>query len=524
MPVRTTSRREFIRRAASGAAALSLAGTLPTLFGATEPGARPNIVLIMADDLGYGDLGCFGAELIKTPNIDGLAAGGVTFTDAHAPASLCTPTRYSVLTGRYCWRSPLKSGVLQGYDPLLIDPARPTIASLLKGAGYRTACIGKWHLGLGEVKPVDYSQPLTPGPRALGFDYFFGIPASLDMPPYCWVENENVVGSLSLPKQPFNTLQREGPMTPGWRDEEVGPTLVRKAERFINRCARNNPDDPFFLYLPYQAPHTPCTPPGFIEGRSGAGVRGDMVAELDWAVGRIVETLRQHDLEENTLLIVTSDNGALTTGPHSWDGEPLEKYDLVHNGHLPNGHLRGQKADIWDGGHREPLIARWPERIKPGRKSDRLFCLTDLLATCASAAGVELPLDAGEDSFCQLPAMTAEAPVGAVRESVVHHSGAGMFSFRQDRWKLVLGRGSGGFSAPQLVEPARGAPRGQLYDMSDDQPELTNLWTEKPEVVNAMLASLEEIVGQGRSTPGPRQANDGAVDIWVGATSKVHVP
>jgi arylsulfatase A len=524
MPARTTSRREFIRRAASGAAALSLAGTLLALSAGGQSGDRPNIVLIMADDLGYGDLGCFGAELINTPNIDALAAGGVTFTDAHAPASLCTPTRYSVLTGRYCWRSPLKSGVLQGYDPLLIDTARPTIASLLKGAGYQTACIGKWHLGLGADKPVDYAQRLSPGPGELGFDYFFGIPASLDMPPYCWVENENVVGSLSLPKKPFNTLQREGPMTPGWRDEEVGPTLVRKAERFIDSCARNNPDDPFFLYLPYQAPHTPCTPPDFIEGRSRAGVRGDMVAELDWAVGRITEALGQHGLDDNTLLIVTSDNGALTTGPQSWEGDPPEKYDLAHNGHLPNGHLRGQKADVWDGGHREPLIAHWPGRIEGGRTSGKLFCLTDLMATVAAAAGVELPADAGEDSFCQLPAMTGEAPDGAVRESVVHHSGAGMFSLRQGKWKLVLGRGSGGFSSPQLVEPAGDDPRGQLYDMSTDQPELTNLWAENPEIVSAMLASLEEIVSRGRSTPGPQQTNDGAVDIWAGARSKVEVP
>ncbi len=524
MPAHTTSRREFIRRTVSGTAALALAGTLPVLCGAGDSGARPNIVLIMADDLGYGDLGCFGAELISTPNIDALAAGGVTFTDAHAPASLCTPTRYAVLTGRYCWRSPLKSGVLQGYDPLLIQPDRLTIAGVLKGAGYRTACIGKWHLGLGRGKPVDYSQLLTPGPRALGFDYFFGIPASLDMPPYCWVENEHVVGSLSLPKKPLNTLQREGPMTPGWRDEEVGPTLLRKAERFIDGCARNHPDDPFFVYLPYQAPHTPCTPPGFIEGRSGAGVRGDMVAELDWAVGRINEALRRHGLEDNTLVIVTSDNGALTTGPPSWAGDPPEKYDLVHNGHLPNGHLRGQKADIWDGGHREPLIARWPGRIEPGRTSGDLFCLTDLMATCAAAAGVGLPANVGEDSFDQLPAMTGGAHSSAVRESVVHHSGAGMFSLRQGRWKLVLGRGSGGFSSPQLVEPAAGEPRGQLYDMSAENPELKNLWAEKPEVVSALLASLEETVSRGRSTPGPEQANDGAVDIWAGAKSKVGVP
>ncbi|MBW7997273.1 MAG: arylsulfatase [Candidatus Glassbacteria bacterium] len=524
MAQRTTSRREFIRRAAAGAAAATLAGALPAFSGGAGDGARPNIIVIMADDLGYGDLGCFGATLIPTPNIDRLAAGGVTFTDAHSPASLCTPTRYAVLTGRYCWRSPLKKGVTQGYDPLLIDPSRLTIAGALRQAGYRTACIGKWHLGLGERKPVDYSGPLTPGPRELGFDYFFGIPASLDMPPYCFVENDRVVGELSVPKRPRNTLQREGPMTPGWRDEEVGPTFVRKAERFIDDNARNRPGRPFFIYLPYQAPHTPCTPPGFIEGRSGAGVRGDMVVELDWAVGRITEALRRNGLERDTLVIVTSDNGALTSGISSWAGDPPEKYDLVHNGHKPNGELRGQKADIWDGGHREPLIASWPAGIEGGRKSGRLFCLTDLMATCAAAAGVDLPDNAGEDSFNQLPAITGAGQSGARRESVVHHSGAGMFSLRRDNWKLVLGRGSGGFSAPQLVTPGQGEPRGQLYDMAADRAEQANLWNERPEVVQNLLALLEDIVRRGRSTPGPDQPNEGEVDIWAGARQVVEVP
>ena len=521
MAKKVSSRREFLHRAAAAAAALGLGAALPGSTARATGNGRPNIVIIMADDLGYGDLGCFGATQIRTPNIDRLAEEGVLFTDAHAPASLCTPTRYGVITGRYCWRSPLKASVLHGYDPLLINPQRLTIAGILKNAGYRTACIGKWHLGLGEKSPTDFLQPLAPGPNRLGFDYFFGIPASLDMPPYCFVENENLVGELSMDKHPLNTLQKEGPMTPGWRDEEVGPTLVRKAGRFIRNSVRNNPGQPFFLYLPYQAPHTPCTPPGFIEGRSDAGVRGDMVAELDWAVEKIMQTLKESGVDGNTLLIVTSDNGALTTGPADWAGDPPEKYDLVHNGHQPNGRLRGQKADIYEGGHREPFIARWPEAIEGGRTCSSLLCLTDLMATCAAAAGVTLPEDAGEDSFNQLPAMLGRKSEGPVRESVVHHSGSGMFSLRKGNWKLVLGRGSGGFTAPKIIEPSGGEPRGQLYDIAADPAEQHNVWDEHPEVAKEMTALLEEIAGNGRSTPGPAHANEGEVDVWSGASSNV---
>ena len=510
------TRRRFLESCAAGALAAGIAGC-------GRNGGLPNIVLVMADDLGYGDLGCYGAMQIPTPNIDRLARQGIRFTDAHSAAALCTPSRYSVLTGRYCWRSRLKKGVLNGYDPLLIDPGRLTLASLLRDSGYATACVGKWHLGLGDSAGTDYSAELRPGPLELGFDYFFGLPASLDMPPYCFVENHRTVGELGPEKQPYNTLQRPGTMTPGWRDEEVGPTLTSKALEFIHRTRGADPHQPFFLYLPYHAPHTPCTPPDFIRGGSTAGVRGDMVTELDWAVGRIMETLDQLGIADNTLLAVTSDNGALTTGPEAWDGEPRGNYDLEHNGHHPNGDLRGQKSDIWEGGHREPLIVRWPRRVRAGAASDRLVCLTDLLATFAGLTGRSLPDNAGEDSFSLLPALTGENAVSPERESLVHHSGSGMFSVRRGDWKLVLGLGSGGFSKPNWIEPASGAPRGRLYDLRHDPAEQHDLYAQHPQLVAELEALLLECVRLGRSTPGQAQSNEGEVEIWVQAGSSEHL-
>jgi len=455
---------------------------------------KPNIIFIMADDLGFGDLGCYGATQIPTPIIDQLAADGMRFTDAHSPASVCTPTRYGVLTGRYCWRTQLKKGVLNGYSPLLIEPGRMTVASLLKKAGYATACVGKWHLGLGNREKVDFSQSLRPGPLEVGFDYFFGIPASLDMPPYCFIENDRLVGELSVEKDPYNTLQREGLMTPGWKDEEVGPTLTSKSIAFIDEHA----DQPFFLYLPYQAPHTPCTPPDFIKGRSTAGVRGDMVTELDWMVGEILAALDKHQLRDKTLLIVTSDNGALTTGPARWSDEPPENHDVAHNGHLPNGELRGQKADIYEGGHRVPFIAYWPGKISAGQVNSNLVGLIDLMATCAELVGANLPDNAGEDSLSMIPHLLQQD--GVQREAIIHHTGS-HFAVRKGPWKAITGLGSGGFTAPSIVEPQLGGPSGQLYDLEADLSEKENLWSEHPEIVKELLDRLKTYQEAGYSRP-----------------------
>ncbi len=473
---------------------------------------KPNIIFIMADDLGYGDLGCYGATHIPTPHIDQVAAEGMLFTDAHAPSAVCTPTRYGVLTGRYSWRSRLKAWTLFGYDPLLIDTDRLTVASMLKEKGYSTAAVGKWHLGLGNDSKTDFSKPLKPGPLDLGFDYFFGIAASLDMPPYCFIENDRVLGALSEEKHPYNTLQRKGPMTPGWKDEEVGPTFTEKAVRFIERQAGD--EAPFFLYLPYHAPHTPCTPPDFIAGRSDAGVRGDMVTEFDWMVGQIDRTLEKHGMKENTLFIITSDNGALTTGPSVWADGPPEAYDLAHNGHEPNGELRGQKADIFEGGHRIPYIVRWPGKVPAGSRNNHIVCLTDLMATAAAITGVKLPDNAAEDSYNILDEYL-NSNQQAVRKDVILHSGNGSFSIREGDWKLEICPGSGGFSQPEPAQArAAGLPLYQLYNLREDPAETQNLQDTHTGKVDELLNLLQEYVEKGRSTPGKAQTNDREVDIF----------
>ena len=509
------SRRDFLRFMGLGAASLVVPGcsNVAKLSTRDEFKDKPNIIFLMADDMGYGDLGCYGATQIPTPNIDRLASQGIRFTDAHAPSALCTPTRYGVLTGRYCWRTRLKKGVIYGHSKPLIKPDRLTVPSLLKQHGYKTACIGKWHLGFdwavkGETKEpqedgmnVDYTKTVKNGPLEFGFDYFFGIAASLDMPPYCFIENNHTVGIPTLEKYPYNTLQKKGLMPPGWKDERVGPTFTRKAVNFIENNVKTRPNKPFFLYLPISAPHTPCTPPDFIKGRSSAGVRGDMVTEVDWTTGQILDTLDRLNISENTLIIVTSDNGALTVGLPDWAKDPPAKYDIEHFGHRPNGALRGQKADIYDGGHREPFIARWPGKIKPASTSDELICLIDLMATCAAIVGAKLPDNAAEDSYNILPALLDKKNHFPIREALVHHSGEGMFSIRQGRWKLVLGRGSGGFSIPPHIEPKPHQPQGQLYDLQADPAESNNLWAQNPQIVERLTNLLDKYKQQGYSRP-----------------------
>jgi arylsulfatase A-like enzyme len=464
--------------------------------------SRPNIVFVMADDMGYGDLGCYGATKIQTPSVDRLAREGIRFTDAHSSSAVCTPSRYSVLTGRYCWRSRLKKWVLWGFEPPLIEHQRLTVASMLKRHGYATAAMGKWHLGLGwtttdgqdplpDGTNVDYTVPIVGGPTELGFDTCFCITGSLDMAPYCFVEDDHTVGIPSVEKDPYNPQQRPGLMVPGWRDDQVDVVFAQKAVEFIDRHAVEHPDRPFFLYLTPSAPHRPCVPPDSMAGCSQAGPRGDMVALVDWMVGQIDQALERRGLTENTLVIVTSDNGARLTN-----------YDGRDYGHKSCGDLRGQKADIWDGGHREPFVARWPGRIRPGTTSGEVVCLADLLATCADILGIDLPESAGQDSYSLLPALLGKVEDAPTREAVVHHSGDGMYSVRRGKWKLVLGRGSGGFSEPKHIDPAPGEPLGQLYDMERDYTETTNLWQQRPDIVRELTALLERYQQQGYSRQG----------------------
>lgn len=449
----------------------------------------PNVVYILADDLGWGDLGCYNPDsAIPTPHADRLAREGIRFTDMHSPSAVCTPTRYGILTGRYAWRTRLERGVLWGYSPNLIEPGRMTVASLLRDRGYRTAVIGKWHLGLGEQERTDYRRPLRPGPLDHGFEYFFGIPASLDMDPYLYVENDRAV---QLPtdrtegrNQPRGVFWRPGAIAPGFRLEHVLETLTDRAVRCIRA---QSSERPFFLYVALTSPHTPWLPGPRFRGKSKAGDYGDFVAETDDALGRILRALDEAGLSRDTLVILTSDNGA------HWTPE-----DKAHYAHRANAGWRGMKADIWEAGHRVPFLARWPGRIRPGTTSDHLGCLTDLMATLAEILGVELPPEAAEDSFSMLGALLAR-PNLPPRPAVVLHSSEGMFAIREGPWKLIRGLGSGGFSEPRRVEQKPGEPAGQLYHLGRDPGETVNLYEKHPEVVIRLETLLAEVRRKGPS-------------------------
>ncbi len=460
---------------------------------AAETPSRPNIVYILADDLGWGDLRCYNAKSgVPTPNADKLAAQGMRFTDMHSPSAVCTPTRYGILTGRYCWRSRLKKGVLNGYSPNLIEQDRITVPDMLLKQGYYTAGIGKWHLGLGSDAKTDFSRPLRPGPTTHGFDYYYGIPASLDMDPYLYFENDKVVedptSQTEGSSQPRGVFWRKGAMAPKFSIPDVLPTLTDKAVSVLKERAAK-PQQPFFLYLALTAPHTPWVPKEQFKGRSTAGIYGDFVAAVDGTIGTVMDALEKTGLAKNTLFIVTSDNGA------DWKVEDKAKF-----AHRANANWRGEKADIWDGGHRIPFLARWPGQVKAGAVSDQLGCLTDLMATSAAITGVKLPASAGEDSFNLLPALLGKAKA-PIRESIVHHSIDGMFSIRTGEWKLELGLGSGGFTKPARVEATPGGPTGQLYNIVADPAESKNLWLERPDIVKSLTALLEKQQMQGYTRP-----------------------
>lgn len=491
----------FRRTRLHGLTFLVLLGTAflssPNKTPAAEKSAAPNIVLILADDLGYGDPHCYNKDSkIPTPNLDRLAAQSMRFTDAHTPCAVCTPTRYGLLTGRYCWRTSLKRGVLNGYSPLLIEPGRLTLASLLKQRGYVTAGIGKWHLGLGDAAKTDFSRPLRPGPRSVGFDWYFGIPASLDMPPYVFIEDEGVkeapsetIADSAMRRKGGGGFWRGGAIAPHFKHVDVLPTITEKAIGFVRSHAErtNENKNPFFLYLALTAPHTPWMPTAEYRGKSKAGYYGDFVAQVDATVGRVLGALDDAKQSDNTLVIFTSDNGA------HWLPEDIEKW-----GHRANGDLRGQKADIWEGGHRVPFLARWPGQIAPGSTSKELICLTDMLATIAAVIGAKLPDDAGEDSYNILPALRGDK---LIREAIVHSSSDGTLAIRQGPWKLALALGSHGFSAPRDIKPKPGEAQGQLYNLDDDPREQTNLWLEKPEIVKRLTALLDKYKREGRSRP-----------------------
>lgn len=452
---------------------------------------RPNVVYILCDDLGWGDIDVYNPHsAVPTPHCNAFAKQGMRFTDMHAASAVCTPSRYSILTGRYPWRSRLKKGVLVGDSPNLIEPGRMTVPSMLKDAGYYTAGVGKWHLGLGDSDKTDFTKPLLPGPISHGFDYYFGIPASLDMAPYLYFENDHVVEQPSIPdagsKEPRGVFWRPGLRAPGFEFPQVLPTLTHKAEDILHRRAEHK-EQPFFLYFALPSPHTPWVPLPEYHGKSGAGDYGDYAAEVDAMIGRVLDTIHDLGFDDNTLVVLTSDNGA------DWKPADIERYP-----HRANADWKGEKADVWEAGHRIPFIARWPRHIPAGTICSDTGSLTDLMGTLAAVLHRTLPPDAGEDSFNLLP-MLINPNHPQIRKSIIDESNGGMMTIREGDWKLELGLGSGGFTAPEHVDPAAGGVQGQLYNLANDPHEYYNLWAQRPDIVQRLTQMLNNDIASGHT-------------------------
>lgn len=473
----------------------------PALFA-----EKPNIVYILADDFGYGDVQCLNPKRgkIATPHLDKLASQGMTFTDAHSGSSVCTPTRYGLLTGRYAWRTRLQAGVLDGgNDEPLIAADRITVAGLLKAQGYSTACIGKWHLGFQSKSTTTKSDKkkgmgnaglplgaeIIGGPVTRGFDHFWGCSNARTMS--ALIEGDRVIETI----EPITML----------------PRLGKRAVSYVQeRAADAKAGKPFFLYLPLTSPHTPILPTPEWQGKSGLGAYGDFVMITDAIVGDVLTALDQAGLADNTLVFFTADNGC---SPQAGT-DKLEK-----QGHYASERLRGYKADIWDGGHRVPFFVRWPGKVKAGSQNTQLICHTDFTATCAELLSVKLPDTAAEDSVSLLPALLGDADT--FTRMVIHHSISGRFAVREGRWKLCLCPGSGGWGKPGDAEAAKqDLPTVQLYDLSTDIAETRNLSAEHPDIVTKLTKQLEACIADGRSTPGAKQTNDVEIDILKSAKAK----
>ncbi len=478
---------------------------------------KPNIVLILADDMGSGDVQALNpASKIPTPNIDGLAAAGMTFTDAHSPSAVCTPTRYGLLTGRYCWRTRLKRGVLGGYSEPLLSPDRSTLATMLGRAGYRTAAVGKWHLGMKlplrkkdadtrkwQGDPgIDFGGVITDSPVHHGFDSYFGVSASLDMAPYVYVRNDRYTmePTIQQPAVKFPHFVRAGPRAADFVIDEVLDKLTDEAVGFIRKSASG--PQPFFLYMPLTGPHKPTQPHARFRGKTGLNEYGDFVMQVDWTVGQVLRSLDETGVSDNTLVIFTSDNGS-----YMYRYDSADKKDHVDDAavqgyraenHKPNGDLRGTKADVWEAGHRVPTFARWPGHLTPRSKTESTICLTDIYATLAAIVEQPIGRDEAEDSVSLLPVIEGQRADRGV--PVVHHSVAGMFAIRDGRWKLVAGNGSGGREAP------RGKPFQQpyqLFDLGADLAERNNVASQHPEIVARLTEKLEQLRQSGRSVSRP---------------------
>ena len=467
--------------------------------------AKPNIVYLICDDLGYGDIQCLAPKTSKiaTPCADQLAKEGMIFTDAHSGSSVCTPTRYGLLTGRYSWRTRLQSGVTGGYKPCLIAPDRLTVAGLLKKQGYATAILGKWHLDFQYQDPVSGEMLKRPhrklkkmppvgakipdGPVNRGFDTYHGFHHAGDM--QAVIEDDTVI----VHEDEINML----------------PRLTRKAVEYIDARAKS-PDQPFFLYVPLGSPHTPIVPSKEWQGKSELGPYGDFVMQTDATVGAITDALEKNGFADNTLLIFTSDNGC---------SKAANIPALRKQGHTVSAQYRGSKADLWEGGHRVPFLVRWPSKVESGSTSDQLITLVDVFATVSDITGEKAPAMA-EDSVSFLPALSGQA-IQSTRKGVIHHSISGHFAYRQGKWKLLLAKASGGWTSPKENQAGADAPQAQLYDMENDPGEQNNLYLSHPEVAQRLLANLTADVQSGRSTDGPAAKNDvEQIVLWKSQRTK----
>lgn len=517
------NRRDFLRMAGISTFAFVLRRDLG-VAAELEKKNKPNIVVILADDLGYGDAQCYNPQRgkIPTPNIDRLAVQGMRFTDAHSSSGICSPSRYALLTGRYHWRSRLQSGIVGVWERPLIAPDRLTIAGLVKQQGYRTAAIGKWHLGwdwpiaedqrnlfkVERSKDHDdeaavatekqksawrdiFSKPILGGPTTRGFDTYFGTDVP-NWPPYCFIENDRTIGipSTFLPGKLFKNhlASQQGPALPDWPLEKILPTLGDKACTFIVEAAKK--PEPFLLYMPLTAPHTPLAVTDEWKGKSGLIPYADFVMQTDAVIGRVIEALEKSGAAGNTMVIFTSDNGCASY---------IGAKDMEAKGHFPSGPLRGYKFDVWEGGHREPFIVRWPGVVKSGSVCGQLVHQADIMATIADILAVKLPDNAGEDSFSFVPLLKGvDKPI---RQHAVSCAGGGPAGLRSGSWKLVY------------IADAKSGTDVQLYNLDTDIGETKNLAAEQPERVAEMKALMEKLIADGRSTPGKQQKNDVEVKI-----------
>lgn len=484
---------------------------------------KPNILVILADDLGYGDVRCYNPDRgkIPTPSIDGLASQGMRFTDGHSSSGVCSPSRYSLLTGRYHWRTRLQSGIVDVFGEPLIAPERMTIGTLAKQNGYRTAAIGKWHLGWdwplakdqrallqpakGSKKQADatpeqiefwrgfFAKPIAGGPTTRGFDSYFGTDVP-NWPPFCFIQNDRTIGIPSeyLPSSVMgrNLASQQGPALKDWNLENILPTLGERAVAFINDAVKR--PEPFLLYMPLTAPHTPLSPVAGWQGKSGLNTYADFVMQTDATIGLVLDALQKSGAADNTLVFFTSDNGC---APY------IGAKELEEKGHYPSGPLRGYKSDAWEGGHRVPFIVRWPGQVKPGSLCHQLVEQADIFRTLAEVLETKVPDNAGEDSFSMLPLLRGEEK--PIRDNAVSASSGGLPAVRLGSWKYIPGPGSGGWgTGGDQSQPV------QLYNLADDLGETKNLAATMPEKVVEMKALLEKVVAAGRSTPGAAQKND----------------